>query len=89
LHGLSKNVILQEEIYKNKQIRIEIDEDKDHFDHGKDKTRVFIDNQHIHIMNVSDNQYSTHYLPYFIFPNLMELAKTVIDKVPLFNLKKK
>lgn len=81
-------MVTQEETYRGKQIRIEIDEEGDDLNHDKEKVRLYINNQHVHVMSLPSGQYSTHYLPYYIFPNVLKLAVTVIDKVPFFNLKK-
>jgi hypothetical protein len=44
-----------------------------------------IDNRDIHVMKLASGKYSSHYLPYEKFASVLELAKALIDKVPLFS----
>jgi Tyrosinase co-factor MelC1 len=79
---------VETETYRGKQIRIETDEEGDESHHGHDKVRLYIDDQHVHVMTLPDGRFGTHYLPYAVFPSILRLAVSLIDKVPLFNLKR-
>jgi hypothetical protein len=70
------------ENYKGREINVEIPDDP------SEKTKLFIDDKHIHVMSSKD-QYSSHYIPYADFKNPVELAKVIIDNVSGFGVSKK
>lgn len=43
-----------------------------------------IDNVDIHIMNLQDGTFATHYFPYWSYDTVEKLARDLIDKVPEF-----
>ena len=46
---------------------------------------ITIDNIRIHVMNMSDGRYKTHYLPYWTYSSLEDLSKDITDMAPRFN----
>jgi hypothetical protein len=53
--------------------------------HNHDHNMITIDNIRIHVMNMSDGRYKTHYLPYWTYSSLEDLSKDITDMTPRFN----
>jgi hypothetical protein len=75
-------LVRQNDKYKDKDIVIDIPDE-----HGGHESHIHlsINNRDIHVMKLSTGKYSSHYLPYQKFSSIMELARALIDEVPLFS----
>jgi len=78
-------LVRQKYQYKDKEIVIDLLDE--HGGHGNHESHIHlsIDNRDIHVMKLSTGKYSSHYLPYQKFSSVMDLAKALVDEVPLFS----
>jgi hypothetical protein len=70
----------RKEIYKGKEIIY-----KSHTaEENVGEMHVKIDQKDLHVMQLEDGSYKTHFLPFQNYGSIEELSKDVIDKVPQF-----
>jgi hypothetical protein len=86
----------QNYFYKGKNIKIDVSDElskreslsnhhNNHTHHGE--VKLTIDEKDIHVMSLPDGNYSAHLLPYEKYSTPQKLAESIVDKVPLFNIK--
>jgi hypothetical protein len=78
-----------EEYYDGKKIVVDTNENgHGHTGGHANHPYLSIDNEEVHVMKDSYGKYSTHYLPYVQFESVLKLARALIDRVPIFKIKK-